>query len=195
MFFLRFCNDVHIPIHSISAIWWKRYFHVKYDGNMKVISGFARLPSPPGLLLLPLLLGPIMLSCSLAAEIRPIFHQLRRLTVHGCCTLSHTRHCSPQPALATTWLLVMVPIPLCQELKTGHAVFQVSISPYFAIPIASVTVWGPPVARRRRPSPLRRHNGAGLDPGLEADWKINTVPVLPSAALLRWEIQPGHYSA
>ena len=49
---------------------------------MKVISASAPLPSPAGLLLLLPLLGPIMLSCSLAAEIRPIFHQLRRLTVH-----------------------------------------------------------------------------------------------------------------
>ena len=50
-------------------------------------------------------------------------------------------------------------------------------------------VWGPPVARRRRPSPLRRHNGAGLDPGLEADWKINTVP--STIELLCWD---GRYS-
>ena len=36
-------------------------------------------------------------------------------------------------------------------------------------------VRGPRVARRRRPSPLRRDNGAGQDPGLEDDWKINTA--------------------
>ena len=74
---------------------------------MKVISASARLPSPPGLLPLLLLLGPIMLSCSLAAEIRPIFHQLRRLTVHGCCTLSHTR-----PLLPTAGP--------CNNMAAGH---------------------------------------------------------------------------
>ena len=129
---------------------------------MKVISASARLPSPPGLLLL----GPIMLSCSLAAEIRPIFHQLRRLTVHGCCTLSHTRRCSPQLALTTTWLLSGCP---SHYIKICRLVTQVSIfCLYFAIPIACVLSKG----RRWRGGGGHLPSAVTMELGWTRGWRL-----------------------